>query len=333
MRVVHDRLRRARDGPDGPRAALPGGRPVPAARRGAGARGSARARLRAGRLGAGASAIDRGDDARAPGRRCRTRRTSSGARGRAVAGGVARGSAISRLAADHLRLRQDVHLLHRPVQPRPGAQPAVRRDRRRGARPGRGRLPRGHATRPERQLVRARPGAGGAIRACRRRSAEVGRRLDLTGARISRSSSARSTACAPPTAARHPAAAVRHVAPVGPVRPAHRGDGRLPVGVRGAAPAGPVGRRRVLRRMGRQYTIEHYLERLARIREAVPRSRSRPTSSSASAARPRPSSSRRSGCSSGPLRPGLRRGLLASGPARPRRTSPTTCPPPRSAAG
>ena len=26
----------------------------------------------------------------------------------------------------------------------------------------------------------------------------------------------------------------------------------------------------VLRRMGRQYTIEHYLERLARIREAVP---------------------------------------------------------------
>ena len=26
----------------------------------------------------------------------------------------------------------------------------------------------------------------------------------------------------------------------------------------------------VLRRMGRQYTIEHYLERLARIREAIP---------------------------------------------------------------
>ena len=49
----------------------------------------------------------------------------------------------------------------------------------------------------------------------------------------------------------------------------------------------------VLRRMGRQYTIEHYLERLARIREAVPGSRSRPTSSSGSAARPRPSSRRR----------------------------------------
>ncbi len=29
------------------------------------------------------------------------------------------------LAADHLRLRQDVHLLHRAVQPRPGAEPAV----------------------------------------------------------------------------------------------------------------------------------------------------------------------------------------------------------------
>ena len=35
-----------------------------------------------------------------------------------------------RLAADHLRLRQDLHLLHRAVQPRSGAQPAVRRHRR-----------------------------------------------------------------------------------------------------------------------------------------------------------------------------------------------------------
>ena len=33
----------------------------------------------------------------------------------------------------------------------------------------------------------------------------------------------------------------------------------------------------MLRRMGRQYTIEHYLERLGGIREAVPGSRSRPT--------------------------------------------------------
>ena len=42
--------------------------------------------------------------------------------------------------------------------------------------------------------------------------------------------------------ARDPAAALRDLAPVGPVRPADRGDARLPVGVRGAAPAGPVGR-------------------------------------------------------------------------------------------
>ena len=60
-----------------------------------------------------------------------------------------------RLAADHLRLRQDLHLLHRAVQPRPGAQPPVRRHRRRGAGAGRRRLPRGHAARPERQLATA----------------------------------------------------------------------------------------------------------------------------------------------------------------------------------
>ncbi len=47
----------------------------------------------------------------------------------AVAGGeVARASSRLGLAADRLRLRQDLHLLHRAVQPRPGAEPAVRRD-------------------------------------------------------------------------------------------------------------------------------------------------------------------------------------------------------------
>ena len=75
-----------------------------------------------------------------------------------------------RLAADHLRLRQDVHLLHRAVQPRPGAEPPVRRHRRRGARARRRRLSRGHAARPERQLVRPRPRARGALRARRRRA-------------------------------------------------------------------------------------------------------------------------------------------------------------------
>ena len=69
----------------------------------------------------------------------------------------------------------------------------------------------------------------------------------------------------------------------------------------------------VLRRMGRQYTIEHYLERLARIREAVPgiaistdvivgllRRDRRPVPLDATPPR------------DGPLRPGLRRGLLGA---------------------
>ena len=41
-----------------------------------------------------------------------------------------------------------------------------------------------------------------------------------------------------------PAPAVRDVAPVGPLRSADRGDGRLPVGLRAPPSAGPVGRRR-----------------------------------------------------------------------------------------
>ena len=68
-----------------------------------------------------------------------------------------------RLAADHLRLRQDVHLLHRAVQPRPRAKPALRRDRRRGAGARGCRIPRGDAPRPERQLATAttsRPRSG-----------------------------------------------------------------------------------------------------------------------------------------------------------------------------
>ena len=46
------------------------------------------------------------------------------------------------------------------------------------------------------------------------------------------------------TAAGHPAPALRDLAPVGPVRPTHRGAGRLPERVRAPAPAGPVRRRR-----------------------------------------------------------------------------------------
>ena len=72
----------------------------------------------------------------------------------------------------------------------------------------------------------------------------------------------------------------------------------------------------VLRRMGRQYTIEHYRERLARIREAVPGSRSRPTSSSGSVARPRSSSGARSSCS--------RRSATTRSSPRPTRRDPGT---------
>ena len=106
------------------------------------------------------------------------------------------------LAADHLRLRQDLHLLHRAVQPRPGAQPAVRRHRRRGARARGGRLPRGHAARPERQLVRPRPRAGAAVRGTSTRRAGPAAGSISTDARTSPSSSARSTGSGPPTGAR-----------------------------------------------------------------------------------------------------------------------------------
>ena len=74
----------------------------------------------------------------------------------------------------------------------------------------------------------------------------------------------------------------------------------------------------MLRRMGRQYTIEHYLERLGGDPRRQSRaSRCRRTSSSASAARPRPSTRRRSGCSrpSATTRSSPRR--TASGPGTP----------------
>ena len=76
-----------------------------------------------------------------------------------------RSSAHLRLAADHLRLRQDVHVLHRAFLARAGAQPAVRRRGRRGALAGRGWLSGSDAARPERQLLRPRPVGRGSLRA------------------------------------------------------------------------------------------------------------------------------------------------------------------------
>ena len=54
-------------------------------------------------------------------------------------GGGPPGERLRRLAPDHLWLRQDVHLLHRPVLAGARAEPAVRRDRGRGAGAGGGR--------------------------------------------------------------------------------------------------------------------------------------------------------------------------------------------------
>ena len=84
--------------------------------------------------------------------------------------------------------------------------------------------------------------------------------------------------------------------------------------------------------MGRQYTIEHYRERLARIREAVPGitistdvivgfcgETEEQFEAHARAAR------------DGPLRPGLRGGLLAATRARPRRSLADDVPPGRQA--
>ena len=105
-------------------------------------------------------------------------------------------------------------------------------------------LPRGHAARPERQLLRPRPRARGALRA-RPHRARAGRpRSTATAAGPRRADPRDRRPAHRRRRAGDPAAAVRDLAPVGPVGPADRGDGRLPVGVRGAPPAGPVGRRR-----------------------------------------------------------------------------------------
>ena len=63
-------------------------------------------------------------------------------------------------------------------------------------------LPRGHAARPERELVRARPGARAALRRTSTPSAGRVAGWTSTAGPTSPSSSAPSTACAPPTAGR-----------------------------------------------------------------------------------------------------------------------------------
>ena len=188
----------------------------------------------------GAHGDDRGDDARQG--RARLRRDAP--RPRAGRGGRGRRGeprlGDQRLAPDHLRLRQDLHLLHRPVQPGPGAQPAVRRDRRRGARPRGPGLPRGHPARPERQQLWPRPAGRGALRP-RQHGADRGPAPGPRGAPGPGGADPRDRRPANGRwRPRHPAPAVRDVAPVGPLGPPDRGAGGLPQRLRVAPPAGPV---------------------------------------------------------------------------------------------
>ena len=218
-----------------------------------------------------------------------------------------------RLAADHLRLRQDLHLLHRAVQPRAGAQPPVRRHRRRGPGARRGRLPRGHAPRPERQLLRPRPRPGAALRSRRRGALGGPPARSRRAAGPGRADPRHRRAADDRRQAGDRAPALRDVAPVGPVRSPHRRAGRLRVGLRAPAPAGPVRRRRgpapdgppvhdralprAPRPDPRGRPGHHHLDR--HHRRVLRRDRG-PVRGDAGAARDRP------------LRPGLRGGLLAA---------------------
>ena len=329
-----DRLLRPRAGPGGPAPPLPGGRPVPAARRGARARRPARAGL-----GAGAD--------RALGRR-RRRRV-----GRTVVGVGRRTSSATRAAADRRRGASPAARRSAPGcrSSTAATRPAPTASCRSAAGPERSRpfdeivdearalaarrLPRGDAARPERQLATATtcrprrasatstPSAGpaaGSTSQGRPDLAELIRAID--GAADGRR---------PPG---DPAPALRHLAPVGPVRPADRGDGRLPVA---SASTSTCRSSRATTRCSagwaastRSSTTSSASPGSAR---PCPGSRSRRTSSSGSAARPRRSSRRRSRLlETRPLRPGLRGGLLAAARARRRRGSPTTCRPTTSAA-
>ena len=123
-----------------------------------------------------------------------------------------------------------------------------------------------------------------------------------------------------------PASPVHHLAPVGPLGPVDRGDGRLPIRLRSAPPARAVRRRRRPQAHGPP-VHDRPLPRATGPRSAPPSrtSRSRPTSSSASAARPRRSTSRRSACSSASATTRSSRPPTPSGPGPLRRGSRTTC--------
>ncbi len=211
-------------------------------------------------------------------------------------GTVARGSAIAAWLPIIYGCDKTCTYCIVPFSRGPGAEPAVRRHRRRGARPRRGRLSRGHAARPERQLVRPRPAARAALRARRRRQRWAGRRLDLAGrpdlAELIRAIDGLRTADGRPAIGRlrfvtsHPwDLSDRLIAALADVR----------LGLRAPPPARPVGRRT---RCSAGWAASTRSSTIASGWRASARrsrtSRSRPTSSSGSAARPRPSSRRRS---------------------------------------
>ena len=291
----------------------------------------------------GALASTRGDHHR-PGRRaCRTPTHLVRARADAIAGGaVVRGTrAITRLAADHLRLRQDVHLLHRPVQPRArsGAARSTRSSTRRAAL-----APPGYREvtllGQNVNSLRPRPRARGALRARRTRRAPSAGARTARVARTSPSSSAAidglRTADGAPAIPRlrfvtsHPWDLSDRLIEAMRDCPSVCEALHLPV---------QSGADSMLRRMGRQYTIEHYLERLGadprggpgdraldrRHRRVLRRDRRR-VRGDAPAARDRP------------LRPGLRgrlqRAARDAGHApRRRRPGRREAPPARRAAG
>ena len=154
----------------GARAALPGGRPVPAARRGARADRPARP---GGRPGADRRRHGRRDDASSHRHAVGVADHLPETRAAAVDGDLVR-----RESATHAWLPiiygcdKTCTYCIVPFSRGPGAQPAVRRDRGRGAVARRRGLPRGHAARPERQLVRPRPAGRGPLRAHRDRALE-----------------------------------------------------------------------------------------------------------------------------------------------------------------
>ena len=149
--------------------------------------------------------------------------------------------------ADHDRLRQVLHLLHRAQRPRPGAEPAARAHRRRG--------PRSWPTRAARRSrCSARRSTATSYRERRPHDAAV--RPARRAARHRRASSGSSSSpTIPKDMTDDLLEAVRDLPKVLAV-PARAGPERL--------------RTRCCKRMKRGYTVEDYREMLARIRETVP---------------------------------------------------------------